>query len=296
MLDDLLPAEAVVPHLGGARRLHGDADVGLRDRARRGGGQARRGLPRIDAEQIPRGASEADLAEVVGLAVLVPAEEDPDAVGGVRRGRLHLRGVRERDVGVLRPQQLGDALRERAFEAAAVLLPELLRVGEPGEGVAERPDREFDEDGPSAQVHEVVEDGRLQVGAVPDADAERHVVFLCAADPSLLRVAGEEDVAGLVVLDLNVPRAAGQEDARAVVEVEAYAARALLRGGPRHRDEERVRRRGGDGAFAHFAASPFPPAPFGAARPRSARRRSMARIAWRPVMARVHSNWRSVPL
>jgi hypothetical protein len=78
--DDLAPACRVVPVLALARALHGDADIGLRDRAAVvGQGEAGRDLGGVDAEDVAGGAVQADMAEVDGL---------PDGLGqSSRRGR-----------------------------------------------------------------------------------------------------------------------------------------------------------------------------------------------------------------
>ena len=198
----------------------------------------------VHAEEVADGAREADLAEVEGLVVLIAVEEEPGAVGGVGRRGLQVGRDGEFEVRILRGEEVDEVFRNRALEPAAVLLLELVGVGQPADDVADRPHGQLDQNRLPAQVHEVVEDGLLHVGAVPHAETERHVVLLRAEDPAALRVAGEEDVAGLVVLDLRVPRAGRQQQARAVVEVVADAARPFLRRDLRRREFERIERRG----------------------------------------------------
>src|ERR1043165_10074426 len=75
--DDLAPAMRVVPVFRLRRRLRGDADIGLGDRAALvGDAEPRRLLARIDAEDVPRRAVQPDMAEIAGLvhAILVVEE------------------------------------------------------------------------------------------------------------------------------------------------------------------------------------------------------------------------------
>ncbi len=83
--DHLAPAVRVVPVLGLAAALHGDAGVGLRDGAALvGQGEAGRRLRRVDAQDVGGGAVQPDVAEVGGLPVAGGVvEEQAERVGGV---------------------------------------------------------------------------------------------------------------------------------------------------------------------------------------------------------------------
>src|SRR5262249_37416262 len=125
-----------------------------------------------------------------------------------------------------------------AGQPAAMLALELHRIGKPAHGVAQRADRQLDQDLAVAGRVLVAQD--LLV-ALPDLDAESQVVALDRADEAGLGLGLVEDVAGVGAAGAPPPIALGQQHPAAVVAVEADAPRALLR---------RRRRRRREGAFA----------------------------------------------
>ncbi len=109
------------------------------------------------------------------------------------------------------------------------------RIGKPRQDVAQRADRELDQD---VSVRGVVvmrqhPCGRPGIVELPDRDAETNEVMLGRRDERASVFALEQDIAGVEVTQPDAPfalRAIGQYDTGPHVEVEADARRIELRG------------------------------------------------------------------
>ena len=92
-----------------------------------------------------------------------------------------------------------------------MLLLELHRIGKPADSVAERADRELDQDLAVARVVLVRQHQRGCPGLVelPDVDAEADEEALGGGDEGTLVLALEQDIAGVEIAQLNAPAAVG---------------------------------------------------------------------------------------
>ena len=125
----------------------------------------------------------------------------------------------------------------RAGQPAAVLLLEFHRIGKPAHRVAERADRELDQD---LAVRWRSNRGRSTLLALlPDLDAEAHEIALGAVDAAGLELGLEQDVAGVEIAQPHAPGllALRHDDPAAVVEIEPDALGGLLR---RHFGRRRI--------------------------------------------------------
>ena len=148
---------------------------------------------------------------------MLVVEEQPHAVGGVVAFGLDLLVRQEGDVRIGLAEQRDQPLGQAAGEPAAMALLELHRIGKPAHGVAERADRELNQD--------FAIGGRIFVAeqafaVLPNLDAA-HIIALGAVDPPDLDLGLEQDVAGVEIAEAHLPGlfALRQDHAAAVVEI-----------------------------------------------------------------------------
>jgi len=186
-----------------------------------------------------RRAVEPRLAEVERLPVRVPAEEEPEMVGGVGLQPLRLLHRGKMDLRVLPSEDFRYFGLHRHMEPASVLLSEPLDIGEPGDCVAQRPLRNLHQHVPVLQFQLVGEHRFGEVLRTVDFDSEAGEVPLDAGDrrPRLRVHAVEHDARVEVAEQQTEPPAVLREgDAESAVEVEPYAADRLLCRRLRRRD------------------------------------------------------------
>ena len=234
-LDDVPPAGRIVPVLRLRRALRCDADIAFADRPR-GIGQREpgRGFGRIDAQDVARGAMQANQPEIARLLHALPViEEQSHIVGGIVALRLHLLVVDEGDVGVRVAEQRNEPFGHRNGQAATVIFLEAHGVGKPAERVTERAHRQLHQHVAVGGRIIVLEDLLL---ALPDLDPDAHEVALAAVHPAGLDLRLEQDVVGVDVAQPDAAELACVLDAdtAAVVEVERDALGTL---------QQRLRRR-----------------------------------------------------
>ena len=190
VLDHQAPTVTVVPVLGLAGRLRGDAYVGFDNAALGVERQSRRSLRGVNAQNVARRTVQTDHAEVDRLLSGIATKEQADAVSRIGFSHHHrLRGGKL-DIGVLISKQVGDFPAQGAFELALMVLGKALGIRKPADEIAQGANGKGDQDRFVFKIQRVIEYRDL-LTTLPNLDRETHKVLLGALYPAALYVAGE---------------------------------------------------------------------------------------------------------
>ena len=150
MFDYVQPAGAVVPVFGLAAGLGCDADVGFFDLTcfvfrQQPDAQFFRFGAVAQTQDHGRVFMQAPDPEVARLVhPVITGKEDAHIVAGVQPFRPFFR-FDKADLGIGRADDPGQFFRHSAVKFTLMLFPENFRIGEPGQYVAQDPDREFEQ-------------------------------------------------------------------------------------------------------------------------------------------------------
>ena len=142
----------------------------------------------------------------------------PDMIGVVKKEAKGVGGVKavrepvflggfvgdEPDLGVALLEKRKDERRQSAGEPTPMFFLETHCIGEPGEGVAQRPDRELDED---IAVSRIIFVAQHLCRTIEDFDAKTDVKAFGTCDDGAAILALEENIARVEIAQSNLPLA-----------------------------------------------------------------------------------------
>ncbi len=150
--DDRSPAFRIVPVLALRRALHGNANIGIRNRPAivlqsDAGGH----FCRVDAEDVGGGAVQSDMPEIARLIdEILVVKKQPHGIGGIIACRIDLFVGYESYSRIGIANEVNDLFAHGAGELATMALLKLDRIGKPAQGVAEGADGKLDKHVPIA--------------------------------------------------------------------------------------------------------------------------------------------------